>query len=40
LNLVGIVIPGERAAAVPGKTVTFYGGAVWTPEPSLAASAI
>jgi ATP-dependent helicase Lhr and Lhr-like helicase len=40
LNLVGVVIPGERPAAVPGKTVTFYAGAVWTPEPSLAASAI
>ena len=27
LNLVGIVVPGERAAAVPGKTVTFVNGA-------------
>jgi ATP-dependent Lhr-like helicase len=28
LNLVGIVVPGERVAAVPGKTVTFANGAV------------
>ena len=27
LNLVGIVIPGERVAATPGKTVTFADGA-------------
>ena len=40
LNLVGVVIPGERPAAIPGKTVTFYAGAVWTAEPSLAAPAI
>ncbi len=25
LNLVGVVIPGERVSAVPGKTVTFSG---------------
>jgi ATP-dependent helicase Lhr and Lhr-like helicase len=28
LNLVGIVVPGERVAAVPGKTVAFMNGAV------------
>jgi ATP-dependent helicase Lhr and Lhr-like helicase len=28
LNLAGIVVPGERPAAVPGKTVTFLAGAV------------
>jgi ATP-dependent helicase Lhr and Lhr-like helicase len=38
LNLAGIVVPGERPAAVPGKTVTFLGGAVWVEE--LAATAL
>jgi ATP-dependent Lhr-like helicase len=28
LNLAGIVVPGERVAAVPGKTVAFLDGAV------------
>jgi ATP-dependent Lhr-like helicase len=28
LNLVGIVVPGERVSAVPGKTVRFVRGAV------------
>jgi ATP-dependent helicase Lhr and Lhr-like helicase len=28
LNLAGVVVPGERPAAVPGKTVTFLSGAV------------
>ncbi len=28
LNLVGIVVPGERVAAVPGRTVRFVRGAV------------
>jgi ATP-dependent Lhr-like helicase len=28
LNLVGIVVPGERPPAVPGKTVTYAGGMV------------
>ena len=26
MNLVGIVVPGERPTAVPGRTVTFTGG--------------
>jgi ATP-dependent helicase Lhr and Lhr-like helicase len=33
LNLAGIVVPGERPAAVPGKTVTFLGGAVHVEGP-------
>jgi ATP-dependent Lhr-like helicase len=28
LNLVGIIVPGERVAAVSGKTVTLRGGAL------------
>ncbi len=28
LNLAGIVVPGERVAAVPGKTVAFLNGSV------------
>jgi ATP-dependent Lhr-like helicase len=28
LNLIGIVVPGERVAAVPGRTVRFLRGAV------------
>jgi ATP-dependent Lhr-like helicase len=40
LNLAGIVVPGERPAALPGKTVTFVGGTVRVEEPSLAATAI
>ena len=32
LNLVGIVVPGERPAAVPGKAVTFLGGMVRVEE--------
>ena len=39
LNLAGVVVPGERPAAVPGKTVTFLAGAVRVEEPSLAVTA-
>jgi ATP-dependent Lhr-like helicase len=39
LNLAGIVVPGERPAAVPGKTVTFVSGALRVEEPGLAATA-
>jgi len=35
LNLVGVVVPGERVAAVPGKFVTFCDGVV----PAIAAAA-
>jgi ATP-dependent Lhr-like helicase len=37
LNLVGIVVPGDRPAAVPGKTVTFLAGAVRVEELAVAA---
>ncbi len=40
LNLAGIVVPGERPAAVPGKTVTFFAGAVRVEEPALTGAAI
>ena len=40
LNLAGVVVPGERPAAVPGKTVTFLGGAVQVEEASLGIQAI
>jgi ATP-dependent Lhr-like helicase len=38
LNLAGIVVPGERPAAVPGKTVTFLGGAVRVEEANVVAA--
>jgi len=31
LNLVGIIVPGERVPAISGKTITLRDGA--TPEP-------
>jgi ATP-dependent Lhr-like helicase len=40
LNLVGIVVPGDRPAALPGKTVTFVAGTVFVDEASLATTAI
>jgi ATP-dependent helicase Lhr and Lhr-like helicase len=40
LNLAGVVVPGERPAAVPGKTITFLGGAVRADEPSLVVTAM
>ena len=39
LNLVGIVIPGERIPAISGKSVTFRDG-VWEEEDALQASGI
>ena len=36
-NLVGLVAPGERTAALPGRTVTFLGGKLHEPELSAAA---
>jgi ATP-dependent Lhr-like helicase len=35
LNLAGIVVPGERPAAVPGKTVTFFAGVLRVEEPKV-----
>jgi hypothetical protein len=32
MNLVGIVVSGERVAAVPGKTVAFVNGVVAGPQ--------
>jgi ATP-dependent helicase Lhr and Lhr-like helicase len=40
LNLVGIVVPGERMPAVPGKSITFAGGIACVPEQTSAAAAI
>jgi ATP-dependent Lhr-like helicase len=37
LNLVGLVAPGERTAALPGRTVTFLGGKLHEPELSAVA---
>jgi ATP-dependent Lhr-like helicase len=37
LNLVGIVVPGERIPAISGRSVTFRDG-VWEAEDALAAS--
>jgi ATP-dependent Lhr-like helicase len=39
LNLVGIVVPGERVAAVPGKVITYVNGAVKGPVLERAAAA-
>ncbi len=40
LNLAGVVVPGERPAAVPGKTITFLGGTVRAEEPGLVVTAM
>jgi ATP-dependent Lhr-like helicase len=32
MNLVGIVVPGERPVAIPGRTVTFLHGQFVAPE--------
>jgi len=37
LNLVGIIVPGERIPAISGKSVTFRDGA-WDAEDALLAS--
>ncbi len=34
LNLVGVIVPGERVPAISGKTVTFRDGVAVTPEPT------
>ena len=33
MNLVGIVVPGERIAASPGRSVVFVNGMVSGPTP-------
>ena len=33
MNLAGIVIPGERVAAVPGRTVAYCNGLIAGSEP-------
>ena len=38
LNLVGILVPGERVPAISGRTVSYRDGIAVAPEPSLAAS--
>ena len=40
LNLAGIVVPGVRPAAVPGKTVTFLAGVLHVEEPGLATATV
>jgi ATP-dependent Lhr-like helicase len=40
LNLVGIVVPGERTAAIPGREVAFTNGLPPQPEESIAASSL
>jgi ATP-dependent Lhr-like helicase len=37
LNLVGIIVPGERIPAISGRTLAFRNG-VWDAEEALAAS--
>jgi ATP-dependent Lhr-like helicase len=37
LNLVGIIVPGERIPAISGRSVTFRDG-VWDAEDALLAS--
>ena len=39
LNLVGIVVPGERVPAISGKTVAFRDGAAVLPQESSAHAA-
>jgi ATP-dependent Lhr-like helicase len=38
LNLVGIVVPGDRVPAISGRTVTFRDGVAVPPEETLALS--
>jgi ATP-dependent helicase Lhr and Lhr-like helicase len=39
LNLVGIVVPGERVPAISGKTVTFRDGVAVLPQETSARAA-
>jgi ATP-dependent Lhr-like helicase len=38
LNLAGILVPGDRVPAVPGRTVTFLNGATVEENPSITAT--
>jgi ATP-dependent Lhr-like helicase len=38
LNLVGILVPGDRVPAISGNSVTYEGGAAVTPVPTNRAS--
>ena len=38
LNLVGILVPGDRVAAISGKSITFRDGVALLPEPHQAAA--
>jgi ATP-dependent helicase Lhr and Lhr-like helicase len=40
LNLAGVVVPGERPAAVPGKTITFVAGTVRVEDATLSVAAV
>ncbi len=40
LNLVGIVVPGERPPAVPGKSITFAAGIACAAQPDSTATAV
>jgi ATP-dependent Lhr-like helicase len=40
LNLVGIIVPGERVPAVSGKTITLRDGAAITEQPSTPFTAV
>jgi ATP-dependent Lhr-like helicase len=40
LNLVGIIVPGERVPAISGKTVTLRDGAAITEQPSTGLAAV
>jgi ATP-dependent Lhr-like helicase len=38
LNLIGIIVPGDRIPAISGRSVTFRDG-MWEPDEALLAAA-